>query len=148
MVYLNMANRNNGIKSAGRDAAGRFAAGNPGRPPGARHKTTRATLALLEGEAEGLSRKAVEMALNGDTTALRLCLERIAPAKKDTPVQFDLPPMKSAADAAKAVGAVLDAGADGGAKNDDNETPFDRAKKNEKLKGTDAYWALNDAQYD
>ena len=51
------------------------------------------------------------MALNGDTTALRLCLERIAPAKKDTPVQFDLPPMKSAADAAKAVGAVLDAGA-------------------------------------
>ena len=56
-------------------------------------------------------------------------------------------PMKSAADAAKAVGAVLDAGADGGAKNDDNETPFDRAKKNEKLKGTDAYWALNDAQY-
>ena len=109
MVYLNMANRNNGIKSVGRDAASRFAAGNPGRPPGTRHKTTRAALALLEGEAEGLSHKAVEMALNGDTTALRLCLERIAPAKKDTPVQFDLPPMKSAADAARAAGAVLDA---------------------------------------
>ena len=109
MVYLSMANRNNGIIPAGRDAAGRFAAGNPGRPPGARHKTTRAALALLEGEAEGLSRKAVEMALNGDTTALRLCLERIAPAKKDAPVQVDLPPMKSAADAARAAGAVLDA---------------------------------------
>ena len=104
-----MANRNNGIKPAGRDAAGRFTAGNPGRPPGARHKATRAALALLEGEAEGLSRKAVEMALNGDTTALRLCLELIAPAKKDAPVQFDLPPMKSAADAAMAAGAVLDA---------------------------------------
>ncbi len=38
--------------------------------------------------------------------------------------------------------ALLDAGADGGAKNDKNETPFDRAKKNEKLKGTDAYWAF------
>lgn len=41
--------------------------------------------------------------------ALRLCKERIAPAKKDSPVQFDLPPMQSAADAATAVAAVLDA---------------------------------------
>ena len=44
--------------------------------------------------------------------------------------------------------ALLDAGADGGAKNDKNETPFDLAKLNEKPKGTDAYWRLNDAQYD
>ena len=101
--------RNNGDTTVGRDAAGRFTAGNPGRPPGARHKATRAALALLEGEAEGLTRRAVELALDGDTTALRLCLERIAPAKKDAPVQFDLPPMQSAADAAKAAGAVLDA---------------------------------------
>lgn len=101
--------RNNGDATAGRDAAGRFTAGNPGRPPGARHRATRAALALLEGEAEGLTRRAVELALDGDTTALRLCLERIAPAKKDAPVQFDLPPMQSAADAAKAAGAVLDA---------------------------------------
>lgn len=101
--------RNNGGTTAGRDAAGRFTAGNPGRPPGARHKATRAALALLEGEAEGLTRRAVELALDGDTTALRLCLERIAPAKKDAPVRFNLPPMQSAADAAKAAGAVLDA---------------------------------------
>lgn len=90
-------------------AAGRFTAGNPGRPPGARHKATRAALALLDGEAERPTRRAVELALDGDTTALRLCLERIAPAKKDAPVQCDLPPMKSAADAAKSAGAVLDA---------------------------------------
>jgi hypothetical protein len=32
--------------------------------------------ALLEGEAEGPTRKAVEMALAGDTTAMRLCFER------------------------------------------------------------------------
>lgn len=51
----------------------------------------------------------MEIALEGDTTALRLCLERIAPAKKDAPVTFNLPPMQSAADAAKAAGAVLDA---------------------------------------
>jgi hypothetical protein len=70
-------------------------------------------MALLDGEAERLSRKAVKLALDGDTTALRLCLERIAPPRKDAPVTFDLPTMNSAADAAKAAGAVLNAVADG-----------------------------------
>jgi hypothetical protein len=97
----------------GRNPDGTFGHGNPGKPKGARHKATRAALALLEGEAEGLTRKAVEIALEGDTTALRLCLERIAPSKKDAPVTFDLPRMQSAADAAKAAGAVLDAVAAG-----------------------------------
>jgi hypothetical protein len=35
--------------------------------------------ALLEGEAEALTRKAVDMALAGDAAALRLCLEGIVP---------------------------------------------------------------------
>ena len=95
------------------DAKGKFAPGNPGRPKGARHKATQAALALLEGEAEALSRKAIETALEGDTTALRLCLERIAPPRKDAPVQFDLPPMQSATDAAKAAASVLGAVATG-----------------------------------
>ena len=100
-------------RKSGRNADGTFGPGNPGKPKGTRHKATRTALALLDGEAEALTRKAVEIALEGDTTALRLCLERIAPAKKDGPVQFDLPPMQSAADAAKAAGAVLDAVARG-----------------------------------
>ncbi|MDG1210490.1 MAG: hypothetical protein P8Q48_24670 [Paracoccaceae bacterium] len=107
-----LTNRENG-NSTGRSASGRFTAGNPGRPPGTRHKATQAALTLLEGEAEALSRKAVELAIEGDTTALRLCLERIAPPRKDTPVQFDLPPMQSAADAASVAGAVLDTVAQG-----------------------------------
>jgi hypothetical protein len=53
------------------------------------------------------------MALGGDATALRLCLERIAPPRRDAPVTFDLPPMETARDAAKAAGAVLGAVADG-----------------------------------
>ena len=108
-----MASRNNGKTTAGRDGAGRFAEGNPGRPRGARHKATRAALALLDGEAEALTRQAVTMALGGDATALRLCLERIAPPRKDAPVTFTLPPMQSAADAARAAGAVLEAVAEG-----------------------------------
>lgn len=103
-----MTNRKNG-----RDTAGRFGPGNPGKPRGARHKATQAALALLDGEAGALTRKAVEMALGGDTTALRLCLERIAPPRRDAPVQFALPKMASAQDAAQAAAAVLDAVAAG-----------------------------------
>jgi len=100
-------------RKSGRDTAGRFAPGNPGKPRGARHKATQAALALLNGEAGALTRKAVEMALAGDTTALRLCLERIAPPRRDAPVQFTLPGMETARDAAKAAGAVLEAVAAG-----------------------------------
>ena len=96
-------------RKSGRNSDGTFGPGNPGKPKGARHKATQAALALLEGEAETLSRKAIEVALQGDTVALRLCLERIAPVRKGAPVQFDLPRMQAAADAAKAAGAVLDA---------------------------------------
>lgn len=93
----------------GRNADGTFGTGNPGKPKGTRHKATQAALALLDGEAETLTRQAVTMALGGDGAALRLCLERIAPARRDAPVTFNLPPMQSAADAAKAAGAVLEA---------------------------------------
>jgi hypothetical protein len=97
----------------GRNTDGTFAHGNCGKARGARHKATRAALAMLDGEAEALTRQAVTMALGGDTTALRLCLERIAPPRRDAPVTFDLPRMETARDAAKAAGAVLEAVADG-----------------------------------
>lgn len=96
-------------RKSGRNADGTFGPGNPGKPRGARHKATQAALALLDGEADALTRKAVQMALEGDTVALRLCLERIAPPRRDAPVQFALPKMESAQDAAKAAAAVLDA---------------------------------------
>ncbi len=84
--------------------------GNPnGRPKGSRNKVTLAVEALLEGDAETLTRKAIEKALEGDMVALRLCLDRIAPAKKDAPVTFALPAMKTAADAVTAAGAILKA---------------------------------------
>jgi hypothetical protein len=82
--------------------------GNPaGKPPGARNKTTRAVEELLEGEAEELTRKAVEMAKGGDIQALRICLDRIAPARKDRYVPIDLPPLDSAADAVKASAVIV-----------------------------------------
>ena len=104
-----MTDRNNGTNTDDRNPDGTFAQGNSGKPRGARHKTTRAVESILEGQAEALTDKAVEMALGGDNTAMRLCLERIAPARKDAPVQFDLPRMESAEDAAGAAEAVLSA---------------------------------------
>lgn len=97
----------------GRSAAGTFTTGNTGRPAGARNRTTMAVLDLLAGQAEALTQRAVELALGGDTTALRLCLDRIAPPRKDNPVQFALPRMATARDAAEAAGGVLEAVAGG-----------------------------------
>jgi len=52
--------------------------GNPaGRPRGCRNRSTEAARLLLQGEAEALARKAVELALGGDPVALRLCLDRL-----------------------------------------------------------------------
>lgn len=97
----------------GRDERGQFAPGNSGRPKGARNKTTLRVEALLDDRADALTQAAIDKALEGDTVALRLCLDRIAPARKDAPVAFDLPPMASARDAAQAAQAILAAVADG-----------------------------------
>lgn len=101
-------------KQANRGRFKKGQSGNPaGKPKGATNLTTRAVRELLDGEAEALTRKAVELALEGDTTALRLCLERVAPPMKDKPIIFDLPEIKSMEDASKAMGALLRAVATG-----------------------------------
>ena len=79
--------------------------GNPaGRRFGSRNKATLAAQKLLAGEAEALTRKAVEAALSGDPAAMRLCLQRILP--RERAVRFALPRINSAADIALAMGAV------------------------------------------
>jgi hypothetical protein len=46
---------------------------------------------LLEGEGEKIVRKAMEMALAGNETALRLVLERLIPPVKERPIRLELP---------------------------------------------------------
>ena len=88
--------------------------GNPlGRPKGARNKTTLAAETLLEGEAEAIVRKLVEKAKDGDSTALRLSVERFMPARRDRAVAFDLPQISCAEEAVKASSAVIAACAEG-----------------------------------
>ncbi len=100
-------------KSAKNTRGRPFKPGNPGKPKGARHRTTLAMEALLEGEHEALTRKAIEKALEGDTRALRICLDRLAPIRRDTPISFDLPAVTCPADTVTASNAVLAAMAAG-----------------------------------
>ena len=97
----------------GRNTDGQFIAGNPGRPKGSRNRATLAIESLLDGQAEALTQTAVTKALEGDNIALRLCMERIAPAPKDKPASFNLPKMESAINASEAAGDVLRAVSEG-----------------------------------
>jgi hypothetical protein len=88
--------------------------GNPkGRPKGSRNKATLAAEALLEAEAETITRKAVEKALEGNLPAIRLCLERLLPLRRERPVAFDLPKIEAPADVLAASSAVVAACAEG-----------------------------------
>jgi hypothetical protein len=73
---------------------------------------------VAEGEGEALTRKAIELAKAGDMQALRLCLDRLVPPRKDNPVAFDLPEMKTLNDAVPAMVPLSSVGrrlnADGG----------------------------------
>jgi hypothetical protein len=84
--------------------------GNPtGKAPGTRNKVTRAVEALLEGQHEALTQAAIAKALDGDTVALRLCLDRLAPPRKHSPITIELPAVRTAADTVEASAVVLGA---------------------------------------
>jgi hypothetical protein len=63
--------------------------------------------ALLDGQAEAIANKIVEMALAGDRGAMRLCFERILPLRSGRAVSLNLPAVASAADAASAMSAII-----------------------------------------
>jgi hypothetical protein len=83
--------------------------GNPkGRPKGSRNQATILAETLLGGEAEAITRKLIDTALEGDTTALRLCLERLSAPRRERRVAFELPEkIETIADAARASSMVL-----------------------------------------
>jgi hypothetical protein len=88
--------------------------GNPaGKPKGTRHKTTLLAEKLMQDDAEEVVKAVVDAAKGGDMTAARLVLDRIAPARRDSPVTFELPKIERPADAVAAGAALLAAVADG-----------------------------------
>ena len=67
---------------------------------------------MFEGQAEALGAKAVEKALEGNSTMLRALLNTLVPPRERT-VEFELPKIASGADAVKASSAVIAACAAG-----------------------------------
>jgi hypothetical protein len=73
--------------------------GNPaGRPVGSRNKATLACEQMLDGESKKLVRVALEMAMKGNIHAMRLCLDRIMPPRKERCINLELRPIVSAQD--------------------------------------------------
>ena len=88
--------------------------GNPaGRPRGSRNRTTVLMQSLLEANAEAIARKAIDLATGGDLTAIRICFDRLVPARKHEPVDFDLPRLDTAADTVTAASTIVAAVAAG-----------------------------------
>lgn len=82
--------------------------GNPaGRPKGSRNRTTLLCEEMLEDEAEGLMRKMIELAKDGNERALRFCLRPFLTERRET-IEFDLPKTESGIDINAAIGTVLD----------------------------------------
>jgi hypothetical protein len=87
--------------------------GNPeGRRPGSRNKATLLIEQLLGDATKDITEKAIELAKAGDSTALRLCMDRIVPARKDRHIAFKLPKLEKPEDAVTAASAIVEAVAD------------------------------------
>jgi Family of unknown function (DUF5681) len=103
--------------NVGRNPDGTFAKGfinNPaGKPKGARHKATLLAEALIDGKAEELVNKAVEMALAGDPTAMRIVIDRLCPPRRERTISFPMPRISAASDLIEAAAALTQAAADG-----------------------------------
>jgi hypothetical protein len=65
--------------------------GNPkGRAKGSLNRRTQ-LVKLIEPHAEELVAKMIGLALDGDVTALRLCIERLIPKIRHEPIEIELP---------------------------------------------------------
>lgn len=86
-----------------------FAPGNTmgrGRPRGSQNRRT-LFIKALEGHGDAIIKQCMVLALKGDHTALRLCMERLLPPCRPSGHRFRLPAVRSVADLGPAFQAVL-----------------------------------------
>ena len=77
-----------------------------GRPKGSRNKSKSPGQDLFEEYGEHLIRKIISLGLAGDTNALRICMDRVSPARRDAVIQMNLPAIRKAEDLDKAADKV------------------------------------------
>ncbi len=83
--------------------------GNPtGKPKGAKDKRTELR-ELLKPHAAKLVKKVVDLALAGDVSALRICIDRIIPPVRENRLSIALPVVKDVAGCTAAQAKVLQA---------------------------------------
>ncbi len=88
--------------------------GNPnGRPAGSRNAATLALDSLIDGEANAITQKCIDLAKAGDATCLRLCMDRLVPPRKERAVTFEIPKLEKAADCIPVMGAIMKAVGEG-----------------------------------
>jgi hypothetical protein len=68
----------------------------------------RSAVPLLEGEAEGLMRKLIDLAMTGDPSALRLCVERLVAKPTERPITFEMQPISEPKDATAALSQIVE----------------------------------------
>jgi hypothetical protein len=90
-----------------------FETGNPGRPPGSKNKTTRLVEQLLAGDAEMITRAAIEKAKSGDAGCVKLCLDRLSPRRNGRPIDFEVPVITKPQDCVAAMAAITNGVNDG-----------------------------------
>lgn len=78
-----------------------------GRPRGSRNKTTIAAMEMIHSYSEPLIRKAISMALQGDTAVMKPLLDRIVPVARETPVSVGRVRWATIEDLTKAGESVL-----------------------------------------
>ena len=81
--------------------------GNPaGRPPGSLNKKTLALEAVMAERAEAVVDSIMDRAKDGQTAAMRLCMERLVPTGRNRLVAIDLPVITTPDDAQAALAVV------------------------------------------
>ena len=78
-----------------------------GRPPGSKNKTTVKVQELFDSYAVPVARKVIQMAILGDTKAQKMCMDRVAPVRREETVKFGPLPTSTAAEVSKATEKVV-----------------------------------------
>jgi hypothetical protein len=78
-----------------------------GRPKGSRNKSKSPTQDLFDEYSLHVARKCIFQAIQGDKSAMRICMERIIPARQDTFIPMNLPVIRKAQDLDKAAEKVM-----------------------------------------